>query len=384
MRPMMSTRELPQAWYVDQLEKDTSWTRHLSSHAIAGLQAAVQHAQAAGKDWLSMAQEDFPLNEAARQEIGAAYRAVQGRWGFCLLKGFPVQDWTPEDARLAMWGVGLHMGVARTQSKTSSLMSDVRDTGNEYKRKGGRGYDTRAKLDFHNDSCDVVGLLCLKQAKSGGVTKITSSMALVEEVRRRRPDLAPVLKEHFYYDQLGTQAPGALPYYHAPLLGSHPVHFGFRTNRKNMMLAQNEFSASEVPRLTQQQIELLDLLDELMPQPDICYSMLLEPGDLQLVNNFVIVHSRTEFEDYEEPERKRHLLRLWLAVPDSQPLSPDWADYYGSADAGVVRGGLRGSDITPAFLEFEQRQAKRMGMPVAQRFQKEYDALVRSRQDVAA
>jgi hypothetical protein len=364
----MSQQEVPRAWYVDELQKDSSWTRRLSTEAIAGVQAALAHAKTLGKEWLAMSQQDFPLNLAARKEIGDAYHSVQGRWGFCLLKGFPVHGWTAEEARLAFWGVGLHFGVARTQSKTSSLMSDVRDTGNTYKRKGGRGYDTKASLDFHTDSCDVAGLLCLKQAKAGGYTKITSSMALVEEIKRQRPDLIAALKQDFYFDQLGTQAPGRLPHYHAPLLGSDPEFFGFRTNRKNITLAQNEFSADEVPRLTFAQTQALDYLDELMPDPRICYSMMLEPGDLQLLNNFVCLHSRTEFEDYEEEDRKRHLLRLWLSTPDAQRLPVEWADYYGDSRGGVVRGGLRGSNITREFLQFERRQAKAMGMPIASRF----------------
>jgi hypothetical protein len=371
----MSHKELPRGWSVDELQKDSSWTRLLSSEAVAGLEAATAHAKALGKEWLAMRQDDFPLNQAAKKEIGDAYRAVQGRWGFCLLKGFPVHKWNAEEARLAMWGVGLHFGVARTQSKTSSLMSDVRDTGNTYKRKGGRGYDTKASLDFHTDSCDVVGLLCLKQAKSGGVTKITSSIALVDEIERTRPDLIPTLRQDFYFDQLGTQATGRPPYYHAPLLGSDPEFFGFRNNRKNITLAQNGFPADEVPRLTPAQVEALDLLDELMPDPRICYSMLLEPGDLQLLNNYVCLHSRTEFEDFQEEDRKRHLLRLWLSTPDAQRLSAQWADYYGDARGGVVRGGLRGSGITREFLEFEQRQAKAMGMTIAARFQEEFERM---------
>jgi hypothetical protein len=103
--------------------------------------------------------------------------------------------------------------------------------------------------------------------------------------------------------------------------------------------------------------------------------MLLEPGDLQLLNNYVCLHSRTEFEDFQEEDRKRHLLRLWLSTPDAQRLSAQWADYYGDARGGVVRGGLRGSGITREFLEFEQRQAKAMGMTIAARFQEEFERM---------
>jgi hypothetical protein len=145
-------------------------------------------------------------------------------------------------------------------------------------------------------------------------------------------------------------------------LGSDPTHFAFRTNRKNSDAAQRDFP--EVPRLTPLQREALDLLDTLMPDPRLCFSMTLDRGDLQLLNSFVTLHSRTEFEDYEEPEKKRHLLRLWLAIPGSQPLPPEWKEYWGDIRPGSVRGGVRGSAITPAFLAYEARQARALGMPL--------------------
>ena len=117
-----------------------------------------------------------------------------------------------------------------------------------------------------------------------------------------------------------------------------------------------------MPRLTPQQQEALDLLDELMPERQLCFSMELEHGDMQLLNNYVTLHSRTDFEDFDEPDRKRHLLRLWLAIPGSQPLPPHWEEYYGDMRPGAVRGGVRGSAITPEFLAYEERQAKALGM----------------------
>ncbi len=350
----------PQPWTARQASEDRSWVLRLNAAQVQGMREALAHAKAVNKPLLEMEQADFPLNDAARDVLRQAIETTQGRWGMCLLKGVPVDEWTEQEARLAYWGMSLHMGVARTQNRASEIMNDVRNEGGEYKVKGGRGYNTNAGLDFHQDSCDVVGLLCRRTAKAGGTSKVISSIALYDEVQRRRPDLIPVLKGTFFHSYQGTQDPSQPPYYRCPIFGSHPEYFAARTNRKNTVAAQRDFP--ELPRLSPQQIEALDLLDELMPSELLCYTMELEQGDMQLLNNYVTLHSRTPFEDHDEPDRKRHLFRLWLAVPGSQPLPDDWKEYYGDVRAGSVRGGVRGSAITQAFLDYEKRQAAALNM----------------------
>ena len=350
----------PHAWTADALRHDPSWVQRLSDDEVAGFEAALAHARAAGKQWLDMTAEDFPLAAAAVGALKRAFARTQTGYGVCLLKGLPVHKWSVEDARLVHWGLGLHAGVARPQNRASQVMNDVRDEGGSYKVKGGRGYNTNAGLDFHGDSCDVVALLCLKGAKSGGTSLVSSSMSVCDEIARVRPDLVEVLKAPFHHSYQGAGDPDKPPYYACPILGDHPEYFAFRANRKNVTAAQRDFP--DVPRLTQAQAEALDLLDHLLPDPRFCFSMQLEPGDLQLLNNYVVLHSRTDFEDHAEPERKRHLLRLWLAIPQSQPLPAQWETYFGDVRPGSVRGGVRGSELTTAYLDFEARQAKAQGM----------------------
>ncbi|ARP93223.1 TauD/TfdA family dioxygenase [Bordetella genomosp. 13] len=355
-------RERPQAWTAEQVRQDNSWMLRLTPQAIQGVRDALAYAKSHPKPLLAMEQSDFPLPPASRDALARAIATTQGRWGMCLVKGFPVDEWTEDESRLAYWGMSLYVGVGRTQNRASQFINDVRNEGGEYKVKGGRGYNTNAGLDFHQDSCDVVALLCRRTAKSGGQSKVVSSIALRDAVRRRRPDLIPVLEGPFFHSYQGTQDPSQPPYYRCPIFGSHPEFFSARTNRKNTVAAQRDFS--EVPRLTPQQEEALDLLDELLPSDELCYSMELERGDLQLLNNYVTLHSRTPFEDHDDPDQKRHLYRLWLAVPGSQPLPDDWAEYYGDVRAGAVRGGVRGSAITQEFLDYEKRQAATLGMPL--------------------
>lgn len=356
----MSTAFKPRAWLAADVERDSSWIIRMTPDEIAGFDLALAHAITLGKPLLSMTREDFPLTEASRAVLARAIATTQERWGMCLLKGFPVDRWTEAETRLAYWGMGLHMGVGRTQNRASEIINDVRDIGADYKVKGGRGYNTNAGLDFHQDSCDVVALLCRRTAKSGGTSKVISSMALRDEVARLRPDLIPVLQQPWFHSYQGTQDPVQPPYYRCPIFGDDPTYFCARTNRKNTDAAQRDFD--DIPRLTAQQVEALDLFDQLMPSERLCYSMELEQGDLQLLNNYVTLHSRTPFEDFEDPDQKRHLLRLWLSIPSSQPLPPQWEEYYGDVRAGAVRGGVRGSAITQEFLAYEERQARALGM----------------------
>jgi alpha-ketoglutarate-dependent taurine dioxygenase len=350
----------PIAWRAAEAQRDTSWIQHLSAGAVAGFDAALAHAKVAARPLLDMTPEDFPLSTPAREALKRAIGATQEHWGMCLLKGFPVDRWSEADTRLAYWGMGLHMGVARTQDRASEILNDVRDIGSTYKTTNGRGYNTNASLDFHMDSCDVVGLLCRRAARHGGESKVVSSIAVFAEIQRRRPDLAQVLREPFYFSYQGAQDPSQPPTYCCPIIGNHPDCFAMRTNRKNIVAAQRDFE--DVPRLSAEQNEALDLLDTLMTDPRFCFSMSLERGDLQLLNSYVTIHSRTGFEDYEDADLKRHLLRLWLAVPGAQPLSDNWLEYFGDVRAGAVRGGLRGSHRSAEFEAYEKRQAVRMNM----------------------
>ncbi|KAI9638151.1 uncharacterized protein MKK02DRAFT_22411 [Dioszegia hungarica] len=351
----------PQPWLADDLRSDSSWILRLRPDEIEGFRTACAYAVAHPKPLLDMTQADFPLPAASAQALQRAIDTTQGRWGMCLVKGFPTDDWTEEEMRVAYWGMGLYMGVGRTQNKASEVINDVRNAGGSYKVPGGRGYNTKEGLDFHQDSADIVALLCRRTAKAGGTSKVMSSIALRDRVQQVRPDLLPVLESRDWFHSFqGAQDPSQPPYYRNPLFGTNSKFFAARTNRKNTVAAQRDFP--ELPRLTPKQEEALDLLDEIMPSDEYCYSMELERGDMQLLNSFVTLHSRTPFEDYEDQDQKRHLMRLWLSIPSSQPLPAEWAEYWGDVRAGAVRGGVKGSYITDEFRAYEKRQAAAMKM----------------------
>ncbi|GAA5233123.1 TauD/TfdA family dioxygenase [Verticiella sediminum] len=353
--------DAPAPWTAREAQADRGWVRRLSPAARADLGTATRHARATGKPLLQLRQADYPLADATRAELRQAFDATQGRWGMCLLKGLPVREWDEADTRLALWGIGLHNGVPRPQNRASEVLNDVRDEGGSYRVTNGRGYNTNQQLDFHIDFCDVVALLCRRTARQGGDSLVASSLAIVETMRRLHPQQAQALEEPIPFSWQGGQAPGDAPLYLSPMLGrADDGTPAFRTNRKNIVAAQRDFP--DAPRLTPAQQAAVETVDRLAASPELCFSMQLEEGDLQLLNNYVLIHSRTAFEDHAEADEKRHLLRLWLALPQAQALPASWADAFKDVRAGAVRGGLRGQNITPAFLALEQAQAQAFGM----------------------
>ena len=224
-----------------------------------------------------------------------------------------------------------------SQNGKGHILGHVKDLGRSIDDPTARIYQTMHRQTFHTDSVDIVALLCLKTAKSGGLSRIVSSMFLYNEMFRRRPDLAAVLFEPFFFDRRGEAAPGQKGYYETPI-------FHWYANQLSVIYGNRYYIESaqrfpDVPRLTEKQIEALDLFDALANDPSNYLDIEFQPGDIQLIHNHVILHDRTDYEDWPERERKRHLLRLWLCPPNGRPLPPVFAGRYGGTDIGN-RGGI--------------------------------------------
>jgi hypothetical protein len=350
---MSQTLAFPVGWKRKDLEGSQSWIHRLTDQEIQDLESGLRHALALNKSEFEMSAADFPLTPVTRKLLVQTMDATQVGFGLCLLRGFPVARWTKAEMRMLFWCMGLHFGVPRPQGKQSQFVSDVMNAGGTYRGGTGRGYNTNSKLDFHSDGSDVVGLMCLHTAKSGGKSLISSSISAFEEVKLRRPDLAQVLTEPFYFSRQGEHAPEEPPYYQASIVGFNDGRFACRHIRNHITGAQITFDS--VPRLTALQIEALDLFDECLADDEICYHMDLQQGDFQFLNNHVVLHARTEYEDFPEPERYRHLLRLWLSLPQGQALPEGWKAAYKDTSTRALRGGFRGVGITPQIRSFEER-----------------------------
>jgi hypothetical protein len=349
------------AWTVDDLRTDESWMFELDDRARRDLVSAVRRAADPAKRLLDYRRDDFDLG-SAWPVIAAALRQVRDGTGFAILRGMPREGLTAEAFELLTWAIGLHTGVARPQGKASPFMTAVRDAGVAYRTGKGRGYSSNADLDFHTDSADIVLLTCYNVARSGGMSMVSSSVTAHEVMVAERPDLAELLHQPHYFSRQQEQAPDEAPFYPNPIYDERDGMLFSKWNRNRLRSAQ---AIEGVPALSAKQHEALDLLDEILRRPSVMHSMYLRPGDMQILNNHVTLHSRTEFEDHEEPALKRCLFRLWLAPPDGVALPESWLPAYRAVEAGTVRGGIVGQAYDEHRRAFEAWQAADLGMRVA-------------------
>jgi hypothetical protein len=340
----MQTVEGSAAWRGLDIKGSDDFTHHLTDAELAELDAAVQAIMRAGIDHIAIDRYNFTLPKLG-QRLALIRDAIllQGR-GFMVIRGVPVERYSIEQAAAAFLGIGAYFGKPVSQNGKGHILGHVKDLGRHIEDPNARIYQTTHKQTFHTDSADVVALLCLKTAKAGGLSRIVSSIFLYNEMFRRRPDLAAVLFEPLCFDRRGEVPAGKKGYYETPV-------FHWYANQLSVIYGNRYYIESaqrfpDAPRLTQKQIEALDLFDALANDPSNYLDIEFKPGDIQLIHNHVILHDRTDYEDWPEPERKRHLLRLWLCPPNGRPLPAIFADRYGGTEIGN-RGGivLRGAQL---------------------------------------
>jgi alpha-ketoglutarate-dependent taurine dioxygenase len=333
----------PAAWYGPALAAQGGWIETWSAAELDALQAAA-------RPWLARVERDanalndltpadFPLPALARRIADITRELLHGR-GFVLLRGVPVERWGNRLSAVAFYGLGVHIGRPRTQNAQGHLLGHVRDVGLRSDDPNVRIYQTHERQTFHTDSADVVGLLCLQTAKSGGLSALVSSVTLYNELRARRPDLARRLFAPMATDRRGEVPPGGKPYFEIPVFNWHAGALSAIYQRQYIDSAQR---FADAPRLAAADVEALDVLDELTNDPALHLTMALERGDMQFVHNHTLLHDRTAFEDHAEPARRRHLLRLWLAPPGARPLPQVFAQRYGTVVPGQ-RGGVGVAD----------------------------------------
>jgi Taurine catabolism dioxygenase TauD, TfdA family len=330
------------AWYGPDLAGRTDWIERLTDAEIAEVEAAILVAKRSNRDLGAITAEEVSLPTLVPHLQGLLDEVLNGR-GFVLIKGLPVERWSKRDAAIAFLVIGVHLGNLRMQNAEGHLLGHVRDLGRSSGDPNTRIYQTRERQTHHTDSSDVVGLLCLRAAKSGGLSSLVSSTTIFNEMLKRRPDLLRVLFDPIQTDRRGEVPQGCKPYFNIPIFNySHGLVSAIY--QRQYIESARRFEGVEP--LSSLQIEALDLLDELANDPKLNLMMELQPGDIQLVHNHTILHDRTAFEDYPEPERKRHLLRLWVAPPNARPLPEIYAERFGSIIPGD-RGGVVVAESRP-------------------------------------
>ena len=322
------------AWRAADVADPAPWTVELTDAERRELIDAARAAATAGIPIERLRREDVSLPTLGRRAQEWSEALDVGR-GFLLLRRFPLAG--PEtglddhDVELAYMVLGLHLGTPVGQDAEASLLGHVRDEGVERVDPSVRFYRTNARQDFHTDGSDLVGLLCLHGAVSGGESRIASSAAVYNEMLRLRPDLVEVLYQPLCWDRNDEQPPGEDPYFELPAITD--VNGAPRVFYIGWYIRDAQ-RHPQVPRLTEAQLEAMDLLERIANDPAFHVEMDFQPGDVQFLNNARILHAREAYTDGDDPDERRHLLRLWLT-----------AHHFASVE-DFLRGGIPARQVT--------------------------------------
>ncbi|HSW17207.1 MAG TPA: TauD/TfdA family dioxygenase [Ramlibacter sp.] len=312
------------AWRGSDLKADTSWVHRLDAEEIAEIDRAFREVKARGLSWGAFGKELFPLPRLARKLATVDDEVRHGR-GFALIKGFPVQRYTVDELKTIYWGLGVHMGEVISHNVAGDFVAAVTDLGLNSRDPNRRNNTTNQLLDPHTDLADVVALLCVERAKEGGMSSLVSSVAVHNEIVRNHPEYLEALYEGFYHDYRGY-GPTADP--NEVTATPIPV-FEYNNGRVNCAFAKKIIETGAKKRgvpLTPLQQAAVDYVHELGIREDMRIDMMLEPGDIQIINNYATLHARTDYVDHDDG-RKRYLLRMWINLPDNVQLSPDFAAF---------------------------------------------------------
>jgi len=327
----------PSAWKAKDFENDQTWIREFRPEELRELHDAAMALKATGKGPEEFGPDDFPLPALSPAIAGIHEDLAEGR-GFVLLRGIDVERYDPETLELLFWGFQAHLGKIISQNSEGDLLGYVTDRGEDYElgqhyENNIRGHRTRSRLNPHTDSCDVVGLLCVRPAKSGGASAICSSMAIYNECLALHPEYIDPLTRGFHFDLIGKGS-REIEYTRNrnPVFSYHQGYLSCRFNKRQIELGMRRAGKG----LSDLEQAAIDYVRALSVREDFLLRMDFRPGDIQLLNNHVILHARDEYEDWPKAARKRLLLRVWINVPNVRPLAPNFADRLNSGPRGGV------------------------------------------------
>jgi len=323
-------------WIGSEIQHDDAWIYRVDPAAAKEIEAALAHVKRLGAK-IPFTADAFPLPRFSAT-LDRILEEVENGRGFTLVRGIPRDRYTDEECELIYWGLGVHLGTPVSQNARGHLLGHVRDEGRIQADPNARAYQTNERMDFHTDMLpvDVLGLFCLRTAKSGGASKLVSALTLHNVLRDERPDLLKALYGTFHVDWRGEEPAGEKPWFTLPMFSERDGRVTTRIN--SLPYYDSAARHGEQYRPTAIQREALEKVQEIANRPELMLSMDFQAGDIQLINNQILLHAREGYEDYPEPGRERHLLRMWIAVDDDRrrPLSDALTARY----EWVRRGGI--------------------------------------------
>jgi hypothetical protein len=299
------------AWNAEEVADPARWTVTLTEEDHRELDHALAHAKSVSDDLLDIDRAAFPLDRLAGRISQIERELIDGR-GFVRIAALDTKRYGDDDLTLLYWGIGIHLGDPWPQNKHGHVMGDVTDQGRRPDDPEARGNELgQIGLGYHTDGSDLVGLMCLRPAKSGGLSCVANVVAIYNDLLDARPDLIEALYHELPWDLRGEQAPGGRPWYTRSVFVEHDERLFVRFIPQYIKASQRH---PEAPRLSPIAIEALDRVSTMANDPHYNVYMDLRPGEMQFINNYHVLHGRTAYEDDVAGGYKRHLKRLWLAT----------------------------------------------------------------------
>jgi hypothetical protein len=334
-------------WKGAEMRQNRQWIKEFPAALLEQVDVAI--AKIGDLDWRRVNRHNFPL-PSAQAFLDEVREELEDGCGMVKLRGLDVSRYSAEQLRCIWYALGCHLGTPMYQNRFGERMRDIRDegmgagaklygetvdaSGKQFLSSGARTLSS-GQLRFHTDRCDVVGLLCVRQASQGGVSKLASSAMVYNEIRKRRPDLHALLCSPIPRSRFGEEAGGEHVSYDLPIFG---VRDGKLTSHFSLTYIEYAQMLPHARKLTGAEHEAIQMLMDVAEEE--CFEMRFEPGDIQLLNNHIVYHGRTAFEDDESNGQDRMLMRLWLSMPNSRALPDDHAVLWGDIGAGKPHGGI--------------------------------------------
>ncbi len=305
----MELLETDCAWRAIDVADESSWTECLDADELEELDRSLANASSKSSDVLDIGPEDFPLPGLASRLERIERELIDGR-GFVRLRGLERERYSTAEMEMIYWGIGLHLGSPWPQNKHGHVLGDVTDQGKAATDPTARGNELGGMaLPFHCDGSDLVGLMCLDAGLEGGLSTVANAVTIHNTLVTEEPDLAQSLYAPLPYDYRGEQAAGGRPWYEVPVFTEWAGRLFVRCIPPYILASQRH---AEAPRLSEVQKRALARVVELADDAMFHLQMSLEPGDIQFINNYHLMHGRTAYRDDRAAGRVRHLKRLWL------------------------------------------------------------------------
>ena len=308
----------PGAWKVADFTTPADYTIELGATHLRDIERAIRQIKAAGLGLDDLQREHFEV-QSLRPVIGEIQRQIEDGRGYVVLRRLPVEDYSKDEIGMIFWAIGTHLGRGLSQSVLGDRLGHVKDFSREDPLA--RAYRNKQELSPHTDRAELVGLACLRNAKSGGVSRLTSALTVHNVMLAEYPEALERLYRGYVFHRRGEEKPGDLPYtpYRVPVYSNTDSKVSARYVRT---YAEAGEPAAGRP-MGEAELAVLDRFEEVTKRPELMLEFTLQPGEMYFINNYTILHARTAFDDGDaEDDRRRHLLRLWLEVPGMRPVHP--------------------------------------------------------------